>query len=444
MANELQAHSPLSRTRGVHEEWMQVTDSLRRIGNKFNQIVIDTMDESRAHKTRATEWETRHHDVVTENNAFRAHNEELKRLLELSQPDVGSAIEGRDAAYRKLGHVRRVMRDLLVDLAVDVGDSPNEGASLLLQAEPQPRYREIGASPSPSVQSRRNDGSSNSSGSGNTARPTSKGKERSSLKTPTIVPISSPASTSYSRASRIGVSGAVSDLNNQQRSSESNNSSEPPVDLSVHATRNSSGGSGDVWRLTSSRSPRSAEVICPVDMQLLQEQLNLGEDTIYSLESLGQADEHCFHLQIVDNMAFVYDPFSMDGPGESLLMDWGTPDANEIVHAYIVKRRPRDRVLHTFTFPVKRGVWYYIGAHKWNVKDLFEVWPTLGDRAKEVVTGKLQRRCNRRFSQQEIVEMIQDGRLQQFCIEVSSRSLKDLSRGFAKTSLGYEGGNVVQ
>ncbi|KAG1815595.1 uncharacterized protein BJ212DRAFT_228577 [Suillus subaureus] len=115
MANELQAHSPLSRTRGVHEE---VTDSLRRIGNKFNQIVIDTMDESRAHKTRATEWETRHHDVVTENNAFRAHNEELKRLLELSQPDVGSAIEGRDAAYRKLGHVRRVMRDLLVDLAV--------------------------------------------------------------------------------------------------------------------------------------------------------------------------------------------------------------------------------------------------------------------------------------------------------------------------------------
>lgn len=440
MVNELQARSPLSRARGVHEEWMQVTDSLRRIGNELNQIAIDSVDESRAHKTRATEWETRHHDVVTENNAFRAHNEELKRLLELSQPDVGSAIEGRDAAYRKLRHVRRAMRDLLVDLASDLGDSPNEGASLLLQAEPQPRYKDT-ASPSPSVYSRRHDGSSNSSGSGNTARPISKGKERSSLKTPTI---SSPASTSYSRASRIGVSGAVSDLSNQQRSSESNSSSEPSVDLSVHAARNSSGGSGDIWRLTSSRSPRSAEVICPVDMQLLQEQLNLGEDTIYSLESLGQADEHCFRLQIVDNMAFVHDPFSMDGPGESLLMDWGTPDANETVHAYIVKKRPRDRVLHTFTFPVKRGVWYYIGAHKWNVKDLFEVWPTLGDRAKEVVTGKLQRRCNRRLSQEDIVEMIQDGRLQQFCIEVSSQSLKDFSRGFAKTSLGYEGGNVVQ
>lgn len=446
MANELQARSPLSRACEVREEWAQVTDSLRRIGNELNQIVIDSVDESRAHKTRATEWETRHHDIVTENNAFRVHNEELKRLLELRQPDTESAIEGRDAAYRKLRNVRRVMRDLLVDLAPDFGDSPNEGASLLLQAEPQPRYKEIqvGASPSPSGQSRRNDGSSNSSGSSNTARPISKGKERSLPRTPMIMPISSPASTSYSRASRTGVSGVVSDLSNQQRSSESISSCEPSVDLSVHAEKNSSGGGGDVWRLTSSRSPRSAEVICPVDMQIFQEQLKLGEDTIYSLESLGQANEHCFHLQIVDNMAFIHDPFSMDGPSESLLMDWGTPDANEIVHAYIVKKRPRDRVLHTFTFPVKRGVWYYIGAHKWNVKDLFEVWPTLGDRAKEVVTGKLQRRCNRRLSQQEITEMIQDGRLQQFCIEVSSRSLKDLSRAFAKTSLGYEGGNVVQ
>lgn len=95
------------------------------------------------------------------------------------------------------------------------------------------------------------------------------------------------------------------------------------------------------------------------------------------------------------------------------------------------------------------------------MKDIFEIWSTLGDKvslrslvqglltlifvkAKEVVTGKLQRRCNRGLSQQEIAEMIQDGRLQQFCIEVSGRLLKDVSRAFARTSLGYEGGNVAQ
>jgi hypothetical protein len=78
------------------------------------------------------------------------------------------------------------------------------------------------------------------------------------------------------------VSEVVSDLSNQQRSSESNSSSEPSVDLSVHAAKDSSSGGGDIWRLTSSRSPRSAEVICPVDMRLLHERLDLGEDTVSS------------------------------------------------------------------------------------------------------------------------------------------------------------------
>jgi len=29
---------------------------------------------------------------------------------------------------------------------------------------------------------------------------------------------------------------------------------------------------------------------------------------------------------------------------------------------------------------VYKGVWYYIGAHAWNIKELFPVWPTLGDK----------------------------------------------------------------
>lgn len=106
-------------------QWMQVTDSLRRIGNELNQIAIDSMDESRAHNTRATEWETRHRDIVKENNAFRAHNEELKRLLELSKPDTRNVIESRDAAYRKLQHVQRVMRGLLMDMDLAVTHLPS-------------------------------------------------------------------------------------------------------------------------------------------------------------------------------------------------------------------------------------------------------------------------------------------------------------------------------
>jgi hypothetical protein len=97
---------------------MQVTDSLRRIGHEFNQLIIDSVNESKVHKSQATELEARHRYLVMENDTFRAEKEELKRLLELSHPDTGSALESGAAAYRKLRHVRRVMRDLLEDLAV--------------------------------------------------------------------------------------------------------------------------------------------------------------------------------------------------------------------------------------------------------------------------------------------------------------------------------------
>jgi hypothetical protein len=95
------------------------------------------------------------------------------------------------------------------------------------------------------------------------------------------------------------------------------------------------------------------------------------------------------------------------------------------------------------------------------MKDLFQIWPTLGDKvslaslqqngrrlflleAKEAVTAKLRRRCNRRLSQQDIAGMIQDGKLQQFCIEVNSRSLRTLSQEFAKARLGIEGGSLAR
>jgi hypothetical protein len=94
---------------------MQVTDSLRRIGHEFNQIIIDSVNESRSHRSQATELEARYRDLVTENDTFRANN---KRLLELSRSDPGSAIESGGAAYHKLRHIRRVMRDLLEDLTV--------------------------------------------------------------------------------------------------------------------------------------------------------------------------------------------------------------------------------------------------------------------------------------------------------------------------------------
>jgi hypothetical protein len=176
---------------------------------------------------------------------------------------------------------------------MEFGDSPNEGSSeaLLLQAEPRERtpVKELRAfaSPSPSSRSRKNDTSSNSPSSGNTIRPrSSAGKARSPPSMTMNMPESSSASTSHSRASRTGVIRVVSPGNCQTTSTESRSSgSEPSVDVSVHAARNSSAGDGDddLWRLSSSHSPRSAEVICPLGMGWLQERLKLDEDTVSNL-----------------------------------------------------------------------------------------------------------------------------------------------------------------
>ena len=170
---------------------------------------------------------------------------------------------------------------------MEFGDSPNEGSSeaLLLQAEPRERtpVKELRAfaSPSPSSRSRKNDTSSNSPSSGKTVRPrSSAGKARSSPAMTMNMPESSSASTSHSRASRTGV---VSPGDCQTTSTESRSSgSEPSVDVSVHPARNSSAGDGDddLWRLSSSHSPRSAEVICPLGIGWLQERLKLDEDTV--------------------------------------------------------------------------------------------------------------------------------------------------------------------
>ncbi|KAH7931189.1 hypothetical protein BV22DRAFT_1136191 [Leucogyrophana mollusca] len=151
-------------------------------------------------------------------------------------------------------------------------------------------------------------------------------------------------------------------------------------------------------------------------------------------------DDLCFRVQIVDDIAFVYDPFAMDGPTKSMLMDWGTKDVNAVTVKYIAERRPANSVLHTFTLPLKKNAWYYIGAHSWNiVEDFWSIWPTLGNKSRDVVIAKLRNRCNHMMSRDELAQMMEDGRLEQLCVEISSRSLKSESRAFA-FKLGYRRG----
>lgn len=65
-------------------------------------------------------------------------------------------------------------------------------------------------------------------------------------------------------------------------------------------------------------------------------------------------DDLCFRVQIIRNMAFVYEPIAMDGPSTSVLFDWGSPTDNQNTAMYIQTTIPGNNVFHTFTLSSKR------------------------------------------------------------------------------------------
>lgn len=70
--------------------------------------------------------------------------------------------------------------------------------------------------------------------------------------------------------------------------------------------------------------------------------------------SLAQMEDLCFRIQIIRDMAFIYEPVAMDGPSTSVLFDWGSPADNQDAATYIQTITPGNNIFHTFTLPSKR------------------------------------------------------------------------------------------
>ncbi len=80
-------------------------------------LLVERLDES---EDISTVWQTRCGDLErslreTVNSAkwLRAQNEDLERRLNSHQPEIRGALDAREAAFRRLKHARRVIRDLL-------------------------------------------------------------------------------------------------------------------------------------------------------------------------------------------------------------------------------------------------------------------------------------------------------------------------------------------
>jgi regulator of replication initiation timing len=80
-------------------------------------LLVERLDESEdvsnVWQTRCEDLERSLREAVNSAKWLRAQNEDLERRLNSHQPEIRGALDAREAAFRRLKHARKVIRDLL-------------------------------------------------------------------------------------------------------------------------------------------------------------------------------------------------------------------------------------------------------------------------------------------------------------------------------------------
>ncbi|KAA1466706.1 hypothetical protein DENSPDRAFT_831586 [Dentipellis sp. KUC8613] len=168
------------------------------------------------------------------------------------------------------------------------------------------------------------------------------------------------------------------------------------------------------WRIHLAKPPRSASLVAgPLLFSVLADRLDLDDDTIFSLDSLGDQTSDTLRLQISGEYAFLHDPNILESPSGTYVVDWGRTKVNTKITNYIASAtRP---ALHTFMYSSKKNGWFYLGMYKWSIASIRTVWDVLTPHAQRTLAA---RRTGTTF--EELDRLIRSDELQQLTVELGS------------------------
>ncbi|KAF9534742.1 hypothetical protein CPB83DRAFT_888713 [Crepidotus variabilis] len=380
-------------------------------------------------------------EAIDESRRLGVENKELRRQLDGQKSDTENAVAAREAAFRKLNHSRKVLRDLLIERG-DLGNPRTPGS--VTQAEIEEALGE---------EFQLIDSGSESTSSSESSSPKSEQTVRAKQKvvsTPSeafdtpqhssamIVKQLSPSesnptgsrsaqsSSSNLRRTPLIASGSTDSLMGSVLLQQSNIHDSPGEPMSIHFTK-----------IPGTSITKEG----PFTFASLKEQLNLNDASTNALQAVATSSKpmRAYITRILGGkytVAFLYDPIFVENRHKTFLVDWGRSKDIKALTKDIATHTKLSLAFHTFTFPKKGNSWFYIGAQHWLVGGLSNLWPFEDSKSSQKLVTKLCEHTSGEVTLEDMTKQLNEERMKQMSIELMGVPDAQESRKFAGTVLG--------
>ncbi|KAI9066422.1 hypothetical protein FKP32DRAFT_1673940 [Trametes sanguinea] len=412
------AHGGFSEVKALQEELARLMSSLGRAHEKMAQVALAAGDSTHELRAKIEELEGQNLTLVLRNRELEDENAELRGLLEVPEPGVEAIVKERDVALKEAEAARKTndeMGETIEELldALRAYRAAAAGCTCKLPNQPQDSSS-VGRT---QIQQRTPaDSDDDRATIRQQARPVPNTPARRAA-TPQVQAVASSSKTQLDSATRAPLTPAPSQ---EVVSTASAGSSQQTWDSPSSASR-AAAAIKRLWYLEFTNPPSSAELQHgPIPFDILAEKLDLSEDVQFEVTSLGAMHGYDTRIFARSDVAFVYEPVILEGPGPtaSYFVGWTTPDRVQSVKDWVAQTGD----LQLFIWPIGETVgWRYIGLHSLSFADIECKWPMIHATEKKLLLEHLGGRNGPEMDAAKFRKDVRKKRLVQVCIQLESK-----------------------